>query len=224
MGPPQEIVIFLKDLEAIDTFIETGTFHGWTSFWASKHFLNVYTIELSKDIYNHNLEKFRNLSNVNFIFGDSRIELKDIVHNLIKPAIFWLDAHWCSFGSYGENDQCPLIDELDIILSSKFCHVILIDDARLFLRPPPLPNSPQFWPSISEIIIKLTERDYYTIVYEDVLISIPNHNKDFFVEYIQQKVTKNYSENIKSLKRKENCLVFKRFIKKVIGYKYWHNG
>ena len=71
-------------------------------------------------------------------------------------SLFWLDTHWCSSNSYGEEDQCPLMKEIEIINTSKADSIILIDDARLFLSPPPLPNSSHFYPGIAEVIEKLT--------------------------------------------------------------------
>ncbi|MGD0712412.1 MAG: hypothetical protein ABR968_14650 [Bacteroidales bacterium] len=224
MGPPQDVILYLKNLCKIDLFIETGTFHGWTSYWASQYFNAVKTIEFSKEIYTKTIEKHKALTSVDFIYGDSRVELKKIIFKNKTAAIFWLDAHYCSFGSYGEFDQCPLLEELKIILSSEQQHLILIDDARLFLSPPPLPNSIEYYPSISEIINVFNTRNYHTIIYEDSIICVPNEYKIDFVRYMQQKTTEDAILYSKQYKRNERVKKVKRFIKKLIGYKYWSNA
>jgi len=66
--------------------------------------------------------------------------------------LFWLDAHWSGGDTYGENDECPLMDELKIIFQYRKNYVILIDDARLFMAPPPKPHKIENWPSIKEIV------------------------------------------------------------------------
>lgn len=59
MGAPEEEIIFLKQLFHLTRFVETGTFKGGTSIWASQFFKQVDTIEFSKPIY---LETSQNLN------------------------------------------------------------------------------------------------------------------------------------------------------------------
>ena len=113
VGPPVELLHILQENYAISTFIETGTFQGDTALWASDHFDDVYTIEFSKKIYKDTIAKFQNRSNINFLFGDSRSRISEIIPNLHKPALFWLDSHWCGGSTYGEEDQCPLLAEIE---------------------------------------------------------------------------------------------------------------
>ena len=219
MGVPEDITLYLKDLYNINTFFETGTFNGWTSFWASKYFREVKTIEFSRKIYDETIERHKKLKNVDFIFGDSRSELKKIVKEQSERAIFWLDAHWCCSNSYGENDQCPLLEELDIINLSTHNNIILVDDARLFLSPPSFPNSTKFYPTISEIILKLNKK-YYIIIYEDVIICIPGERKVDFISFMQKKITSDSAEFYRQKIKREKLNNIKRNIKKIIGYKF----
>jgi hypothetical protein len=223
MGLPEEIVLYLKELSKIELFIETGTFSGWTSYWASSHFNLVKTIEFSVKFYHEAKKTHANLSNVDFIFGDSRKELTNIISKINEPAIFWLDAHWCGSESYGVNDQCPILEEIEIIISSRFENIILIDDARLFLSPPPLPNSTEYYPSVSEILSKFVTKKYHTIIYEDALISIPKIYKKDFVNFMQNRANEDEIIYNKLMKKKEDLKKIKRFIKKSIFYKYWRN-
>ncbi|MCP1381209.1 hypothetical protein [Runella salmonicolor] len=217
MGPPEDVIEFLKSSFNVNLFIETGTFYGGTTIWASKIFDRVKTIEYSNDIFNITKEKYKELQNVDFIFGDSRKELKDIVAALEAPALFWLDAHWCSFGSYGEKDQCPLLEELDIINSSEFEHFLLIDDARLFLSPPPLPNLLEYYPNIQQIIEKLNKKHHEIVIYEDVIIAVPFFAKKVFLEFMQEKTTKDQEEASRKYaidqKKKKIKYVIKRILR-----------
>ncbi len=139
MGVPQDIVIFLKDNYKIKNFIETGTYFGNTAKWAAKQHFEVYTIEKSKKMYEKALAKYKD-SKINFIFGDSRIILKDLLSTLGGSTIFWLDAHWSGGDTFGYGDECPLIDEIKIINNyHEDDFFLLIDDARLFCL---LPLSP----------------------------------------------------------------------------------
>ncbi len=66
--------------------------------------------------------------------------------------LFGLYAHWSGGETYGEDDECPLLDELEIIFGYDKNYAILIDDARLFLAPPPHPHNIQAWPSLTDIL------------------------------------------------------------------------
>jgi hypothetical protein len=49
---PTEMAIKLSGIAGADTFIETGTYMGGTTKWASTQFKKVHTIELSEKLYN----------------------------------------------------------------------------------------------------------------------------------------------------------------------------
>ena len=196
MGPPEEIIFLIKESLKISTFIETGTFKGGTAIWASKHFDHVLTIENSKTLYDQVVQKNKHIENINFLFGDSIENLKQIVPKLDNIAIFWLDAHWCGGDTYGEKNQCPLILELQTILKTGTPHCILIDDARHFLSPPPLPNHIDQYPTIDHILNTLQtgcER-YYIVIFEDVIIAVPISMKATLAEYLQSFNTKLWQE------------------------------
>lgn len=187
MGPPENIILLLKEKCKISTFIETGTYKGSTAIWAAKNFNNVITIEYSKKLYDQVREKNKNYENINFLFGNSIEKLKEIVPKLDKSAIFWLDAHWSGGDTYGENTECPIIEELEIIVNGGIPHCIFIDDARLFLSPPPHPHDITYWPTISQIlnVINSGNLDYYTIIFEDVIIAMPLQAKNVLIQHIR---------------------------------------
>lgn len=198
MGPPEELVLLLKRDLNVPTFVETGTFKGGTAAWASNHFKRVITIENSKMYFDEARNSYKHLQNVEFLLGDSRAVLKNVVTQVREPAIFWLDAHWCSMDSYGSNDQCPIIDEINLIRSTGIKHYLFIDDARLFLSPPPLPNKTEQWPTIDQICSNiqfscLKSEAYYIVVFEDVIIAAPDA-RSLLAEYCQAANTKAWIE------------------------------
>jgi hypothetical protein len=200
-GPPPELVLPLAKQYEINEFIETGTYYGKAATWAASSFQHVVTVEYSKKIYEANLANYGKIENVDFLFGDSRSALKEIVPQLKRPAIFWLDSHWSGAETYGEDDQCPLLEELQIIGESRHPNLIFIDDARLFTSPPPLPHSIKQWPSITEVLVALRAGgdDCYTVVIQDVIISVPEFAREFLADLCQEINTKEWQENSASL-------------------------
>lgn len=194
-GPPTELILQLRDRYALRDFIETGTYYGGTAAWASSHFDNVITIEYSQGVYQEAVARYGDIQNIDFIFGDSRSVLREIVPKLTK-SVFWLDSHWCGGKSYGEDDQCPLIEEIDEINKSAIAHFIFIDDARLFTSPPPLPNRIEHWPALDEVIQALQsgKNRYYIVIFEDVIIAVPQYAKETVASWCQEVNTKAWKE------------------------------
>lgn len=188
MGPPWPLIIKLQQQFNLTHFIETGTYYGDTAIEAALRFSNVFTIENSKLLYEKVSEKYCEVKNADFLFGDSRTVLKEIMPTLDKTAIFWLDGHWCGSDTFGEQDQCPVIDEIRIINNSDNAHFLFIDDARLFMSPPPIPNEIEQWPSITEVINTITDsvHNYYIVIFEDVIIAVPESAKEFVAKYFQE--------------------------------------
>jgi hypothetical protein len=221
MGVPEDIALFVIDKFKVGTFVETGTFQGDTAVWASKHFKNVKTVEFSEEIYKNTKATHGAIPNIEFIFGDSRSELKKLSATLKDPALFWLDAHWCGVNSYGKEDQCPLIDELSLLIGSGVPHFILIDDARLFEAPPPLPNSVKYYPDLAEIITELhRNNERYTCIFEDAILSVPGYAKEAFVAFMQQKTTNNWKKYGDEL-RKRADLIAKGRVRRSL-YEFWN--
>lgn len=192
MGPPTDLILKLGQEFSVKNFVETGTFQGGTSKWAASHFDQVTTIENSRLIYDQTVANLGYISNIKFLFGNSRDVLREVVPGLQSPALFWLDGHWCGGESYGAQDECPLIDELEILNESPFEHFLLIDDARLFLSPPPLPHQIKAWPSIADIVntIQAKAPNKYIVIFEDVIIAVPQHAQELVAHWCQGVVTK----------------------------------
>lgn len=132
------IHITKEDLEkygAGDVFIETGTYLGQTvdMILSFDKYKKIYTIELNGKLYSDAIIKYAEEKRVECLQGDSAERLTKIVKKLNKPATFWLDAHASGPLAGGKSGGSPVLDELDIIASSKIKdHTIIIDDCRLF--------------------------------------------------------------------------------------------
>lgn len=224
-GIPQEITVALSRLNDASIFIESGTFHGKTTKWAAMHFEFVHTIERSDNLYRLHSSELANIKGVTPHLGDSRDILPKILTAVKdKKCVFWLDGHWSGTGSEtaGENDQCPLMDEL-ACLSCRKEDIILIDDARLFLCAPPFPYNPSQWPTISEIISVLPE-SYFSQVVDDVIFIIPKKYclVACLVDYAQCRSTLFWSEFSKYQKRNTSFHILlirqiKKSIRRIIG-------
>ena len=202
MGVPTQIALHLRDSFAISTFVETGTYRGDTAKWAAANFDSVVTIEASLLLFQQAQLALSKLSNVKLIKGASRVVLSELVEQLNEPALFWLDAHWCSGDSFGESDQCPLMAELQIIVASEVAHFVLVDDARLFLAPPPRPNDAAAYPSISDLVSVLSvPRPHYITVFEDVLIAVPDAAAAEMRSFMQEQSTQDWNERSQGAKR-----------------------
>jgi len=211
-GPPTELILRLKQAFGTATFIETGTYLGGTALWASKVFDRVITIEASEELYKQVVEKFGRIKHIEFMLGDSKEKLADVAAGLKGPAIFWLDAHWSGGATSGENAQCPLLEEIKTINDSEYEHFIFIDDARLFMSPPPEPLLVNQWPDIATVInaLKNCDKDRYIVIIEDVLIAAPLLAKTELSTYCQKLNTRLWKEYGKDQVQKNPVLPAER--------------
>ena len=79
-------------------------------------------------------------------------------------------------------------------------YMILIDDARLFLAPPPSPHNHQSWPTLTEIVHCLPE-NWELAVYEDVIYLFPKKISDEFKKFLQRTITEKHNKKAWSLRR-----------------------
>jgi hypothetical protein len=192
MGIPEQLLLKLVALDPHPVFVETGTFQGGTTFWAAKHFNKVVTIEVKPEFSRAVAEKPDCPKNIQFLVGSSAQLLPTVIPELAEPAVYWLDGHYCGPGTGGESAECPIIDELRALITAKR-PIILIDDARCFLGPPPPPHDPTQWPSIDEIWRFLLREfpEHVTTIVDDVIISVPKDLKSVLdQEWIEQFATR----------------------------------
>lgn len=204
-GVPEKETEFLKKNLGLDVFVEGGTYRGGTAKKMSEFFKKVYTIEKSDVMYDIAKENLKDISNVTMLKGDTREHLTQILDSN-DNIIFWLDAHWSGGDTYGEEDECPLVEELDIIFKYPKNYVILIDDARLFLAPPPHPHKFQNWQSLVDIAKSLPD-SWEMVEYEDVIYLYPKKIEAAFKTFLQDEITKKT--------KKQDITVIRRLLKKI---------
>jgi len=111
-------------------FIETGTFQGDMIEMLKKHFKDIYSVELDKNLYDAAMSRFNGEDNIHLYCGDSAEEIDGILKQITSKALIWLDAH--ADGDINFKNS-PIEVELRTIFNHSIKdHVILIDDARHF--------------------------------------------------------------------------------------------
>lgn len=168
------LALALRDEFGLDTFIETGTYKAQTTTWAAENFKRVVSIEANEELHQRAVKVLGDTKNTRLILGDSAEELGKVARRLKKPALIWLDAHWCK--GVKELPECPLVDELKAIRESGLAHFILIDDARLFTSPPNPPHKAEEWPAYGEVKGMIPE-GYYITIWNDAIIAVPHEAK-----------------------------------------------
>ncbi len=134
--------------------VETGTLYGHTAIYASKLFDKVYTIELNEKLHTNARKINQSIANIEFIQGDSGVEVGKLLGRLNHPTVFFLDAHWSGDSTVNWNssafsgfptdtshtgkvgaaapssvEQVPLDREITAILESfPYEALIIIDD------------------------------------------------------------------------------------------------
>jgi glycosyltransferase involved in cell wall biosynthesis len=165
----------------ISIFVETGTFKGDSVALVRSMFSEIHTCEFSPELHQSALRRFEADKAVTCHLGDSAILLQEIASRLEgRPAFYFLDAHWCEAeNTAGKNSQCPLLNELSAIDALNNRSVIVIDDARLFLAPPPAPHETSQWPSFHELVCQLFSMsgDHELMVVNDNIIFFPRSAK-----------------------------------------------
>ena len=170
---PKKFIYSIQEKFQYTNFIETGTYMGETSIWASTLFKNVFTIEVNPELSQAAVRRAKGKDNISFICGDSSLMLKDISKNLTGTSLYWLDGHWCG-GVSKLTGECPLIAELNSILSRDE-DIVLIDDARFFMGIVPQPHDPEEWPRIDQVIslLKIKYPAHEIIIEYDIIMCLP---------------------------------------------------
>jgi hypothetical protein len=171
------LVEALKSALPLEAFVETGTFEGDTISRLLGTFAEIHSIEVAEGYFETAAARFAGESNVHLHHGDSRDVLAGLRRSLdAKSVLYWLDAHWCDAADVGGAElQCPLLGELAALDRLNSESAILIDDARLFLAPPPSPHVAPKWPRFVEIWQQLRSlgASHELMVVNDVIAFFP---------------------------------------------------
>jgi hypothetical protein len=152
----------------LSTLVETGTYLGDMVEAQRNRFTQIFSIELSERLYRKALKRFKAYSHIHLLQGDSGEKLKEIVAALKEPALFWLDGHYSGGITAKGAKECPVREELAAMLNSKWQHIILIDDARLFIGS-------NDYPDMNELlsIVKQADKKYAITTIDDIIRITP---------------------------------------------------
>jgi len=183
----EELARRLRDALEIELFVETGTFEGDGVAATAGLFAETHTIELVDRYHEAARRRFGDRKDVHFHHGDSANVLRQLRRRTAdRSVLYWLDAHWCvAPGTSGEASECPLLAELQAIGSLNDRSAVLIDDARLFLAPPPVPHDVSAWPSFTEVLAELATLapQHDVMVVNDVIAVYPSSAAASVAEY-----------------------------------------
>jgi hypothetical protein len=138
---------------------------------------------------NPNLNKKKTIKllneKVNYQSGKSTDCISSILQKKRQSVIFWLDDHWSGGKTSGEEKDCTLLEEIQVINNWEGESIILINNASLFLSTPHKPHQPEHWPTISELINKLNSSsiEKFIVIIHDVIIAIPFHLKPIVEQF-----------------------------------------
>jgi len=184
------LLSMMREVLHLYAFVETGTFEGESVRRALPFFEEIHSVELSEIYFKKAVQRFEKEKNVHLYHDDSVRFLKQVQQALKdKAVLYWLDAHWCSADeTAGGTSQCPVLEELDAISRLGAESVILIDDARLFLCPPPPPHTVEDWPRFDALVRKLflMSSVHELMVVNDVLICFPRSIREHVEKYARE--------------------------------------
>lgn len=169
-----EFATDLRDRLGLKRAVETGTFRGATTRGLAGLFESVATIEIDEDLHRRAELSLADLPNVRALQGHSVARLSELT-DPEQPTLYFLDGHWSGTSTGGEDDQCPVLNEIEAMGPGHPDDCIVIDDARLFTSAPPPPHKVEQWPTLLEVFdaIRTHHPDHLITVLGDQVIGIP---------------------------------------------------
>ncbi len=160
----QAMLNHYREQYRLTTLVETGTYLGDMVDAQKTTFERIFSVELSPELARMAQQRFRRQSHIQILSGDSAKVLHQLMPTLTAPALFWLDGHYSGGVTAKGNTECPIFDELDAIFQHNQNHIILIDDARLFVGK-------QDYPTLTELSAYIAQRDnrYNVMVKDDII-------------------------------------------------------
>jgi hypothetical protein len=177
-GVPTELAAELRAELDLERAIETGTYSGGSARLLAATFPSVTTIELSPVLHAAAEAALADVPAVRCLQGDSRDRLRELVDPAV-PTLYWLDGHWSGGPTAGEEEECPVLSEIERIGDGHPDDCLLIDDARLFVASPPPPHDPAQWPSLVEVFdaVRASRPDAHVTIVADIVIAVPARAK-----------------------------------------------
>lgn len=151
----------------LNIMVETGTYNGDMVNAMRDVFDNIYSIELSNELYENAEKRFSEQTHIHILHGDSGSEIEKLVSKIDRPALFWLDAHYSGGVTARGKEDTPILTELHHIFNaSDKGHIVVIDDARVFGVDPAYPTIKELTDFIE------SKKDNMDIVVKDDIIRV----------------------------------------------------
>jgi hypothetical protein len=170
----QKIIEKYARAYSCNVLIETGTYLGDTVYSQKDNFKRIISIELSNRLFNVARRRFRKYSHIKVLHGNSGDILPEIMPGIDKRSLLWLDGHYSSGLTARGETESPVFRELDAIFrNNSLLHVILIDDARLFIGK-------RDYPTMDELnaFINQKGQGYRSTIESDIIILTTPSKKD----------------------------------------------
>ena len=152
---------------SLNTLIETGTCGGDMLYATRKTFKKIHSIELSKILYKYAKKRLAKYKHISLYQGNSSEVLPKLLTNIRQHCLFWLDAHYSGGNSAKGELLTPIMLELNTIFrNSPFNHVLLIDDAKLFVGKNDYPTLKE----LNDYILSLCNDFILTVKYDIIRI------------------------------------------------------
>jgi hypothetical protein len=149
----------------LGVFVETGTYEGETTQRLSRDFDRLYTVEIDPELARLARMRFGRSPHVTALEGSGPERLREVLADLDRPALFWLDSHPCTTKTSGAGS--PAVDELRQVMAHPVPgHVVLVDDVRLL-------SGTDGWPTLEEVLAVVDGTRFETEVADDVLRVTP---------------------------------------------------
>ena len=158
---PHKLAADLRDRLGLERAVETGTFQGGGARALAAMFPTVLTIELSDRYFELASAELAAVPNIAAEHGASPAILERLEP---APTLYWLDAHWSGLDTAGEENPCPVLEEIAAIPAHR-ADCLLIDDARLFAAT----REPDRWPTLVRVL--------------DLILCVPPEAKDLLDDF-----------------------------------------
>lgn len=165
----QEIIEKYARKYSCDVLIETGTYLGDTVFSQRNNFSQIISVELGRRFFSAAKKRFRRFPHITILHGNSGDLMIEIMQGIKSRSLLWLDGHYSGGITAKGETESPVYRELDAAFSNnELKHVILIDDARLFIGK-------RDYPTLEELTsyIRIKDPEYKVETETDIIIISP---------------------------------------------------
>jgi len=151
------------------TWVETGTFHGKTTNFLSRHAEFVHTTEPEPTLFLQCKKRFSQRENVSVHNELSETFLPRILPTLSGNVCLWLDGHYSGGRTFAGPNDTPLRKELQTIGTNldRFDNIaVLIDDIRLCGST----HKYGSYPSLSELVAFADNLGLFWYIEHDIFV------------------------------------------------------